>query len=118
MIRYLAAMAVGVFAFLNAPMSSAHHGWSGYDSATVFNLTGPIARVSYVNPHVEIDVDADGKTWTAILAPLFRMQARGLPEYSLKVGDRVTLVGYPHRDKKNELRAERIVVAGKTVELR
>jgi len=50
MIRYLAAMAVGVFAFLNAPILSAHHGWSGYDSATVLNLTGPIARVSYVNP--------------------------------------------------------------------
>lgn len=46
------------------------------------------------------------------------MQARGLPEDSLKVGDRVTLVGYPHRDKTGELRAERIVVAGKTVELR
>lgn len=118
MIRYLAAVAVGAFVFFNAPILSAHHGWSGYDSATVLNLTGPIERVSYVNPHVEIDMKADGKTWTAILAPLFRMQARGLPEQSLKVGERVTLVGYQHRDKKNELRAERIVVAGKTVELR
>ena len=118
MIRYLAAVAVGAFVFFNAPILSAHHGWSGYDSATVLNLTGPIERVSYVNPHVEIDVKADGKTWTAILAPLFRMQARGLPEQSLKVGERVTLVGYQHRDKKNELRAERIIVAGKTVELR
>ena len=118
MIRYLAAVAVGAFVFFNAPILSAHHGWSGYDSATVLNLTGPIERVSYANPHVEIDVKADGKTWTAILAPLFRMQARGLPEQSLKVGERVTLVGYQHRDKKNELRAERIIVAGKTVELR
>jgi hypothetical protein len=49
---------------------------------------------------------------------MFRMEARGLPQNGLKVGDRVTLVGYPHRDKKSELRAERIIVAGNTVELR
>jgi len=46
------------------------------------------------------------------------MQARGLPEKSLKVGDRITVIGFPHRDKTGEMRAERVVVANKTVELR
>jgi hypothetical protein len=30
----------------------------------------------------------------------------------------VTLVGHPHRSNPNEMRAERITVGGKTVELR
>jgi hypothetical protein len=46
------------------------------------------------------------------------MTNRGLPSGSIKVGDTVTLIGYPHRDEVAELRAERIIVAGKTVELR
>jgi len=41
-----------------------------------------------------------------------------LPREMLKVGAEVTVVGYPHRSDPNEMRAERITVAGKTVELR
>jgi hypothetical protein len=36
----------------------------------------------------------------------------------LKPGATVTLEGYPNRDKPEEMRAERITVGGKTVELR
>ena len=117
MIRYLIPAAAGLAALLHAPGIEAHHGWSGYDSATVLTLTGPLERVSYANPHVEIVVMVDKKSWKAVLAPMFRMDARGLPAGSLKLGDTVTVVGYPHRGMDGELRAERITVAGKTVEL-
>jgi hypothetical protein len=46
------------------------------------------------------------------------MQARGLKEEMLKPGTIVTVVGYPSTQKEHEMRAERIMVAGKTVELR
>jgi hypothetical protein len=46
------------------------------------------------------------------------MQNRGLPESALKVGSEVTVVGYPNRDKPEEMRAERITIDGETVELR
>lgn len=118
MIRYLVAATVGFLAFFNAPGTFAHHGWSGYDAQTVLTLAGALEGVNYSNPHVEVSVKADNKTWKAVLAPMFRMNARGLPEGSLKAGETVILVGYPHRDKTGELRAERITVAGKTVELR
>jgi hypothetical protein len=36
----------------------------------------------------------------------------------LTVGTTVTVVGYPNRTDPGEIRAERITVAGKTVELR
>lgn len=98
--------------------AAAHHGWSGYDAGTVLTLTGPVSEVYFGNPHCTVVVEAEGKTWTCVLAPLSRMTNRGLPDGSIKVGDTVTLVGYPHRREEAELRAERITVGGKTVELR
>jgi hypothetical protein len=43
---------------------------------------------------------------------------RGLPAEALKVGMTVTVEGYPHKTEAEELRAERIMVEGKSVELR
>jgi hypothetical protein len=46
------------------------------------------------------------------------MASRGLPREALKPGATVTVVGYPHRTQADEMRAERITVGGKIVELR
>jgi hypothetical protein len=105
-------------AIVGATPLLAHHGWSGYDSQKVLTLTGPLARVDYRNPHVLIDLKVGDKTWHVVLAPSTRMNSRGLAEVALKVGDTVTVVGYPHKTDEGELRAERMIVAGKTVELR
>jgi hypothetical protein len=53
-----------------------------------------------------------------VLAPPSRMERRGLPREALAMGATVTVVGYPHRDTADELRAERITASGNTVELR
>lgn len=96
----------------------AHHGWSGYDAGTVLTLTGPVREITFANPHCTAIVEADGKLWTCVLAPLSRMSLRGLPAGSIEVGETVTVVGYPHRTETGEMRAERITVKGQTVELR
>jgi formylmethanofuran dehydrogenase subunit C len=46
------------------------------------------------------------------------MEARGLAKDQLKPGSGVTVEGYANRGKAEEMRAERIIVDGKTVELR
>ena len=46
------------------------------------------------------------------------MERRGLPAADLKPGTKVTVVGYANRNKPEEMRAERITVNDKTVELR
>jgi hypothetical protein len=46
------------------------------------------------------------------------MEARGLSEAMLKPGRKLTLVGYPRSDGTREMRIERIVLDGKTYELR
>ena len=43
---------------------------------------------------------------------------RGLPPTDLKIGNTVTVVGYPNRGRPEEMRAERITIEGKTFELR
>ncbi len=98
--------------------AAAHHGWGSYDAAKGFTMTGPIAMVDWSNPHVHVMVEHQGATWEATLAPLFRMEARGLSADMLKAGTVVSIEGYPSTRTKNEMRAERITIAGRTVELR
>ena len=96
----------------------AHHGWSEYDSSQTLTLTGRIEQSGYEHPHGYVKLTADGKSWTAVLAPPSRMENRGLPRADLAPGKIVTVVGYPNRSKADEMRAERITVDGRTVELR
>ena len=96
----------------------AHHGWSEYDNATVLNLTGVIKEAGYEHPHGHVMLETPGKTWLIVLAPPSRMEYRGLAAADLKSGANVTVVGYPNRVKPEEMRAERIIVNGKTIELR
>jgi Family of unknown function (DUF6152) len=101
-----------------APHASAHHGWSGYDSGTTLNLTGTIKEAGYEHPHGYVQLQVPGKIWRVVLAPPSRMENRGLPRNALSPGKTVTVVGYPNRTDPEEMRAERIVVDGKTTELR
>ena len=96
----------------------AHHGWSEYDSSKVLKLTGKIVESGYEHPHGHVRLETPGKTWNVVLAPPSRMERRGLEKGALKPGGTVTVEGYPNRDKPEEMRAERISVNGKTVELR
>ncbi|MCX7893172.1 MAG: DUF6152 family protein [Burkholderiales bacterium] len=105
-------------AALAAAPAAAHHGWSEYDSSSVLTLTGKIVASGYEHPHGHIHLETPGKTWVVVLAPPTRMENRGLPRDALRPGNVATVVGYPNRSKPEEMRAERITVDGRTVELR
>jgi hypothetical protein len=113
MLRILLAIAASI-----ALPAAAHHGWSEYDSSQVLTLTGKIVESGYEHPHGHLRLETPGKTWLVVLAPPSRMENRGLPPSDLAKGNTVTVVGYPNRGKPEEMRAERITAAGKTVELR
>jgi hypothetical protein len=101
-----------------AGVGLAHHGWSGYDSSQPLNLTGTIKESGYEHPHGYLKLEVPDKVWLVVLAPPSRMENRGLPRTMLTVGTTATVVGYPHRSELEEMRAERITINGKTVELR
>lgn len=112
-IRLLAA----TLAFV-ASSAFAHHGWSEYDSTKELTLTGKVEQSGYEHPHGFVKLTVNGKTWNAVLAPPSRMENRGLQRADLAPGTTITVVGYPNRSKSEELRAERVTVDGRTIELR
>ncbi len=108
-----------LFALLAVPaVALAHHGWSEYDSSKPLKLTGKILESGYEHPHGFVRLETPGKTWHVVLAPPSRMEARGLAKEKIARGASATVEGYANRSKPEELRAERIIVNGKTVELR
>ena len=107
-----------VLAFLFTTGALAHHGWSEYDSSKLLKLSGKIVESGYEHPHGFIRLQDGKKTWLCVLAPPSRMEARGLEKGALKQGASATVEGYANRSKPEEMRAERIIIAGKTIELR
>jgi hypothetical protein len=103
---------------LAAGSAWAHHGWSSYDANKTIKVETPLVEVQYRNPHAEVAVEHEGARWEVILAPTRRMESRGLPADMLTVGKTVIIEGYPRIDGTHEMRAERITVDGKTIELR
>ncbi len=101
-----------------ASLAFAHHGWSGYDASQVVRVTGVIREAGYEHPHGHVRLQAEGKLWVVVLAPPSRMDRRGLTQAMLAVGSTATVVGYPNRNDPGEMRAERITVGDKSVELR
>jgi Family of unknown function (DUF6152) len=100
-----------------APLA-AHHGWGSYDAAKPFTVAGPILTSKYENPHVTLTVENQGKVWTVTLAPTSRMVNRGAVVELVAVAKTISAYGYPSRVEPNEMRAERITVDGKTIEMR
>lgn len=99
-------------------LALAHHGWSEYDSTKLLKLSGKVVIAGYEHPHGFIRLETPGKTWLCVLAPPSRMDSRGLEKGALKPGVAATVEGYANRSKPEEMRAERITVGGKTIELR
>lgn len=112
--RYLLALAGVLYAL---PLA-AHHGWSGYDAQQGMTLKGTIESSGYEHPHGFVRLATPEKTWLIVLAPPSRMERRGLARDMLSAGTEASVEGYPHRENAAELRAERITIAGQTVELR
>ena len=96
----------------------AHHGWGSYDAAKPVTVAGPILTSKFENPHATITVRGSDKTWTVTLAPTSRMISRGATQNVITVGNNISAYGYPSTVEKDEMRAERITVDGKTYELR
>ncbi len=96
----------------------AHHGWGSYASDRPLTLVGTVERISFENPHGILILKTPEKVWEVVLAPPFRMINRGLEESQIRVGDTVEVMGYPHRTREIELRAEWIKVQGKITQLR
>jgi len=114
--HFLAAAALLAVVPLTA--ADAHHGWSSYDESKPITLSGPLRDVSWSNPHGTARMTWQDKEWDVVLAPVSRMEARGLRQEMIANGQRVTITGYVRTDGTPEMRLERIQAGNQTVELR
>lgn len=99
-----------IAATLFAAGAQAHHSFAVYfDGDKIITLEGTVKSFRFTNPHglLVIDVvDEQGKhvEWRSETnAPVVLMR-RGWTRASVKVGDRVTIDGWPARDGKPYLR--------------
>jgi hypothetical protein len=100
-------------------LAFAHHGWGGFDNTKVLDHTGPIARSTYANPHGTLWMVKDNVEMVIELAPVSRMQARGLAAADLAAGKTVRVNAYQNRGNPNVYRAEWVEVdGGRRVQLR
>lgn len=89
-----AALTVCLTALLALP-ASAHHGWSSYNQEAQLELT--VTKLDFGNPHDRLEgEDADGKTWSLLLAPPVRNRRYGFGEDTVALGQSVLVLGETH----------------------
>ncbi len=94
----------------------AHHSVSAeFDLSKRITLEGRVTKIEWMNPHVYlyVDVSADGKTsnWACETAGPNTLSRQGWSRSSLKIGDRITVVGFKARDGSLVASAREITLA-------
>ncbi len=94
----------------------AHHGGAAWDMKTTLTLQGTVHEYRYVNPHVQIyfDVTDDkGQTvrWSVESADPAMLQRQGWSHETVKMGDRVTIVGHPAKTGVKIMVLDKLILA-------
>ncbi len=94
----------------------AHHSVSAeFDLSKRITLQGRVTKIEWMNPHVYVylDVNAGGKTanWACETAGPNTLARQGWSRMTLKIGDRVTVVGFRARDGSFVASAREVVLA-------
>lgn len=116
--RGLAILSAAVM-MASAPLL-AHHSAAMFDRSRKVTVKGTVVRFQYVQPHSWIDVmvvDESGKEtlWAFEGGAPMQMKMVGLTPDVLKVGDKITITGYPLRDGRTAASfVEAVLPNGKT----
>jgi hypothetical protein len=94
---------LGVVLICTTTAALGHHSSSGYDMEQSVTIEGAVTRYDWANPHVYIYLEQAtdaGETveWAIEALPIAAMRRVGWSEQTLKVGDVVTVSGFPSRD--------------------
>ncbi|HTW66425.1 MAG TPA: DUF6152 family protein [Bryobacteraceae bacterium] len=98
-----------------APASAHHSVAAEFDLNQRVTLQGRITNIEWMNPHVYlyVEVSSDGKTanWACEAAGPNALARQGWSRATLKIGDRVTVLGYRARDGSHVASAREVVLA-------
>ena len=113
--RSTLALAAGLVAL---PLTAAaHHGW-GWTQEEESRLSGTIRSISFGNPHMHLQVEAEDGLWEVDLSPPIVAQRSGFGKDHAGAGDEVVLTGHRARDLSTRaFKAETITVRGRTFDV-
>lgn len=112
----IAIVALGLGLFLPGVATYAHHAVAAeFDLNKKITLQGRVTKVEWMNPHVYVyvDVATSGKTanWACETAGPNTLARQGWSRLTVKIGDRVTVVGFQARDGSHVASAREVVLA-------
>lgn len=98
---------------LSAPVA-AHHSFAIYDIDNKISRTGTLTKLEFVTPHITLELEAeleDGSTenWEIESMAPARWDSFGHNRDFAKVGDRVTILGWPARNGNDEMTLSTII---------
>ena len=109
--------AVLLLAMMPGAPASAHHGWA-WATDEEFELAGIVQQVRHGNPHGSMVLATKSGTWTVEIGQPWRNDRAGLTRQALTPGVRLLVHGHRSAKKGERLmKAERIVIAGKSYNL-
>jgi len=100
---------------------AAHHSFAVFfDEAKSVSVSGSVTAFRFTNPHAIIEITrktpaGETEIWRAETNAVTLLRRRGWTADSLKVGETVTIDGWPARDGSNYLRVRRVVRADGSV---
>jgi hypothetical protein len=111
------------FTFLGIAMAAcvgpiyAHHSFAAeFDGTKAIQKTGVISRVDWTNPHSYFYIDVKDEhggvvTWGCEGGAPIALSRRGFKKNDIKLGDTVTVDGYPAKDGSRLMDARRITLS-------
>ena len=102
---------------LSAALLLAHHAFNAeFDASKSMRWVGTVTKVEWMNPHARfyIDVKDENGTvtnWNFELGSPLQLRRQGWTRDSLKVGDQITVDGYPAKDGAKMASAKKIILA-------
>jgi len=93
-----------------------HHSFAAeFDGSKAIRKTGVISRVEWSNPHSYIYIDVKNEngsveTWGCEGGAPVALSRRGFKKNDIKIGDTITVDGYPAKDGSHLMDARRITL--------
>jgi hypothetical protein len=114
--RRMASFALLVGIMTIGSVAFAHHGTANYDTSKTVTVKGSVTDFQFINPHVLIVMDAKdegGKIekWQGELTSPNRLSRNGWTKSSIKLGDTITISGYPTKSGSTEIWIQKVVLA-------
>ena len=112
------ALAGMLLAVASAPY--AHHSEVVYDNSRTIELNGTVTEFRFINPHSTIHFtvgNAQGvqEEWIAEMGPVGGLVRAGWNKTTIKAGDEIEMVSYPHKDGLHRIRFLSLVVNGEVL---